>query len=214
MPTLATHGALGHIDWAVAGAFALGAVPASAASGRLAHHVTATTLRQGFGWFLVACGIAFVVYRLIGTEHPRSRRRPLSAADHQDSGEARRVPPGTPFPAPRRSGRVAAGPSPLTGGGQEHDAGLVTRGDGSEDGLMDVDEIIAGLSRSERDELRHRLAEEPAEDQERDLDERVARLEQLLGARAGGRSRGPGYGHGPGWGHGGHAHRHCPCCDW
>ena len=79
---------------------------------------------------------------------------------------------------------------------------------------MDVDEIIAGLSRSERDELRHRLAEEPAEDQERDLDERVARLEQLLGARAGGRSRGPGYGHGPGWGHGGHAHRHCPCCDW
>ena len=67
VPTLATHGALGHIDWAVAGAFALGAVPASAASGRLPHHVTATTLRQGFGWFLVACGIAFVVYRLIGT---------------------------------------------------------------------------------------------------------------------------------------------------
>jgi uncharacterized protein len=67
VPTLATHWALGHIDWAVAGAFALGAVPASAASGRLAHHVTATTLRQGFGWFLVACGIAFVVYRLIGT---------------------------------------------------------------------------------------------------------------------------------------------------
>jgi uncharacterized membrane protein YfcA len=28
IPTLATHGALGHVDWTVAGALALGAVPA------------------------------------------------------------------------------------------------------------------------------------------------------------------------------------------
>ena len=79
---------------------------------------------------------------------------------------------------------------------------------------MDIDEIIAGLSRSEREELRRRLAEWPAEDQEGDLGERVARLEQLLGTRGQGPVARPGYGHGTGCGHGGHAHRHCPCCGW
>ena len=40
IPTLATHWALGHIDWAVAGAFALGAIPTSIGSSQLAHRVT------------------------------------------------------------------------------------------------------------------------------------------------------------------------------
>lgn len=66
VPTLATHWALGHIDWRVAGALALGAVPASAVSSRVAHRVTGDTLRTAFGWFLVASGAAFVAYRLIG----------------------------------------------------------------------------------------------------------------------------------------------------
>jgi uncharacterized membrane protein YfcA len=37
VPTLATHWALGHIDWRVAGAFAGGVIPASVVGGRLAH---------------------------------------------------------------------------------------------------------------------------------------------------------------------------------
>jgi hypothetical protein len=64
IPTMVTHWALGHIDWAVAGAFALGAVPASALSGRLAQQVTGGAVRQAFGWFLVTSGAAFVAYRL------------------------------------------------------------------------------------------------------------------------------------------------------
>ncbi len=65
VPTLATHWALGHIDWAVAGAFALGAIPTSIVSGRLAQRVTGTRLRHAFGWFLIGSGIAFVVYRIL-----------------------------------------------------------------------------------------------------------------------------------------------------
>ena len=65
VPTLATHWALGHIDWAVAGAFALGAIPTSIASGRLAQRVTGTRLRHAFGWFLIGSGIAFVVNRVL-----------------------------------------------------------------------------------------------------------------------------------------------------
>ena len=64
IPTLATHWALGHVDWSVAGGFALGAVPTSAVSGRLAQRVTGATTRRAFGWFLVGSGAAFVVYRL------------------------------------------------------------------------------------------------------------------------------------------------------
>jgi uncharacterized protein len=64
VPTLLTHWALGHIDWAVAGAFALGMVPASAVSARLAQRVVGTRVRHAFGWFLVGSGVAFVVYRL------------------------------------------------------------------------------------------------------------------------------------------------------
>lgn len=44
---------------------ALGAVPASALSGRLAHRVAGAELRRVFGWCLIVSGLAFVVYRLI-----------------------------------------------------------------------------------------------------------------------------------------------------
>ena len=66
VPTLATHSALGHVDWAVAGAFALGAVPSSFAASRLARHVAGPRLRHAFGWFLIGSGIAFVFYRILG----------------------------------------------------------------------------------------------------------------------------------------------------
>ena len=65
VPTLATHWALGHIDWAVAWAFVLGSVPASALSSRLTRRVPGSALRQSFGWFLVACGVAFVTSRFL-----------------------------------------------------------------------------------------------------------------------------------------------------
>jgi uncharacterized membrane protein YfcA len=65
IPTLAAHVALGHVDWAVAAAFALGAVPASAVSARLAQRVPGTQLRHSFGWFLIVSGAAFVAYRLV-----------------------------------------------------------------------------------------------------------------------------------------------------
>lgn len=66
VPILAAHAALGHINWTVAGAFALGAVPTSVLSGRLAQRVTSGNLQKAFGWFLVASGIAFVLYRILG----------------------------------------------------------------------------------------------------------------------------------------------------
>ncbi len=66
LPTLVTHWALGHIDWRVASAFALGAVPASAASGRFAHRLAGPRVRAAFGWFLTVSGAAFVLFRLLG----------------------------------------------------------------------------------------------------------------------------------------------------
>jgi uncharacterized membrane protein YfcA len=66
VPILAAHAALGHINWTVAGAFALGAVPTSILSGQLAQRTTSSSLQKAFGWFLVASGIAFVLYRILG----------------------------------------------------------------------------------------------------------------------------------------------------
>jgi hypothetical protein len=63
---LVVHAALGHINWTVAGAFSLGAVPASFLSGRLAQRVASSALRKTFGWFLVVSGFAFVLYRVLG----------------------------------------------------------------------------------------------------------------------------------------------------
>ncbi len=64
IPTMVTHWALGHIDWSVAGAFALGAVPAGAISGQLAQRVAGETTRRAFGKLLMASGGAFVFYRI------------------------------------------------------------------------------------------------------------------------------------------------------
>jgi uncharacterized protein len=66
LPTLGTHWALGHIDWAVAGAYALGVVPSAAVSAQFAQRTPAKFVRSAFGWFLIASGAAFAVYRLAG----------------------------------------------------------------------------------------------------------------------------------------------------
>jgi len=52
VPIMATHWALGHTDGAVAEAFALGAVPTSAISGRMAQRVTGGVTRRTLGWLL------------------------------------------------------------------------------------------------------------------------------------------------------------------
>jgi uncharacterized protein len=65
IPTLLTHWALGHIDWAVAGEFGVGMLPASLVGGRLAHRIEGPVVRRAFGWFLVAFGTFFTVYRAL-----------------------------------------------------------------------------------------------------------------------------------------------------
>lgn len=65
VPTLATHWALGHIDWRVAGYFALGAAPASPVGTRLALRVHGVTVQRAFGVMLIIAGVAFSLIRLI-----------------------------------------------------------------------------------------------------------------------------------------------------
>lgn len=64
VPTLVTHWALGHIDWPLAGEFALGLLPGSVTGSRLAHRVQGPTLRRAFGLFLVVFGLFFTAYRI------------------------------------------------------------------------------------------------------------------------------------------------------
>ncbi len=65
IPTTVAHWALGHIDWSVAAALALGAIPASALTATWAQRMDAARVQVGFGWLLIACGAAFSLYRLI-----------------------------------------------------------------------------------------------------------------------------------------------------
>ena len=61
IPTLATHWALGHIDWTVATGFALGLIPASLVGARLIQHVPAHRARTAFGVMLTVFAIWFLV---------------------------------------------------------------------------------------------------------------------------------------------------------
>jgi uncharacterized protein len=65
IPTLAAHWALGHINWVLAGEFAAGLLPGSAGGSQLAHHVQGPVIRRAFGWFLVAFGLFFTIYRIV-----------------------------------------------------------------------------------------------------------------------------------------------------
>lgn len=64
VPTLVSHWALGHIDWPVAGAFAIGAVPGGLVGGRLAHRLEGETVRRAFGVLLIAFAVYFVARQL------------------------------------------------------------------------------------------------------------------------------------------------------
>jgi len=65
VPTLATHWALGPVDWSLAGPFAIGVILASFAGGVLARRVDGLAMRRAFGWFLIGCGVLFSLRRLV-----------------------------------------------------------------------------------------------------------------------------------------------------
>lgn len=65
IPTLVAHAMLGNIDWLVAGAFALGAVPASLVSAHFADRLKGQALRSSFGILLVLSGVVYVSYLLL-----------------------------------------------------------------------------------------------------------------------------------------------------
>ncbi len=64
VPTLATHWYLGNIDWAVAGAFAVGVIPATMVGARLSRRIPADVSRRAFGVVLVAFSVWFLATRV------------------------------------------------------------------------------------------------------------------------------------------------------
>jgi uncharacterized membrane protein YfcA len=64
IPTLIMHWALGHIDWTVAGGFAIGLIPAATVGAHLAQHVSPARSRLAFGALLVGFSIWFLVRQL------------------------------------------------------------------------------------------------------------------------------------------------------
>ena len=65
VPTLAAHIALGHVDWAVAGAFALGVIPASIVGARLGQRIPDVVARRAFGAVLVVFSVCFLALRVL-----------------------------------------------------------------------------------------------------------------------------------------------------
>jgi uncharacterized membrane protein YfcA len=66
VPTLAAHATLGHVDWVVAGAFALGMIPASLVGARLGRRLPDAVARRAFGAVLVAFSVCFLALRVVG----------------------------------------------------------------------------------------------------------------------------------------------------
>jgi uncharacterized membrane protein YfcA len=60
IPTLATHWALGHINWTIAAGFAVGSIPGAAIGSRLAQHLPAEAMKRTFGVLLMGFAIYFV----------------------------------------------------------------------------------------------------------------------------------------------------------
>ena len=60
IPTLATHWALGHINWTIAAAFALGSIPGAAFGSRVAQLLPAEAMKRAFGVLLIGFAIYFV----------------------------------------------------------------------------------------------------------------------------------------------------------
>ncbi|MDP9073596.1 MAG: sulfite exporter TauE/SafE family protein [Actinomycetota bacterium] len=65
VPSLATHWALGHINWTVAAAFGIGAIPGAIVGSRLVTHIPAEPLRKVFGVMLVAFSVYYIAHQLL-----------------------------------------------------------------------------------------------------------------------------------------------------
>ncbi|MBK5286929.1 MAG: sulfite exporter TauE/SafE family protein [Acidimicrobiia bacterium] len=61
IPTLITHWALGHVDWVVAGGFALGLIPAAAIGARIAQRLPAARARFAFALMLIVFATWFLI---------------------------------------------------------------------------------------------------------------------------------------------------------
>jgi uncharacterized membrane protein YfcA len=61
IPTIAAHWLLGDIDWAVAGAFALGLVPASMVGARIGRNLPERVVRPAFGIVLTLFAVCFLI---------------------------------------------------------------------------------------------------------------------------------------------------------
>lgn len=66
IPTLLSHWFVGHIDWAVAGTFALGALPGSLVGTRLGALLPAAPVRRAFGVALVLFSLWFLARQMMG----------------------------------------------------------------------------------------------------------------------------------------------------
>jgi uncharacterized membrane protein YfcA len=64
LPTLATHWALGHVNWTIAVELGAGQVAGAFFGGRLAQRVEGHVVGRAFGWFLIAFGFLFTAYRI------------------------------------------------------------------------------------------------------------------------------------------------------
>jgi uncharacterized protein len=64
VPTLVAHVVLGHVDWAVAGAFALGVIPTSMVGARLGRRLPDVVARRAFGAVLVLFSVGFLALRV------------------------------------------------------------------------------------------------------------------------------------------------------
>jgi len=65
VPSLATHWALGHINWTVAAAFAVGAIPGAVVGSRLVTHIPPEPLRKVFGVMLVGFSVYYIAHQLL-----------------------------------------------------------------------------------------------------------------------------------------------------
>jgi uncharacterized membrane protein YfcA len=65
VPTFAAHAALGHVDWVVAGAFAVGMIPASLVGARLGLRLPEVVARRAFGAVLVVFSLCFLALRVL-----------------------------------------------------------------------------------------------------------------------------------------------------
>lgn len=72
IPTLATHWALGHINWTVAAAFALGSIPGAAIGSQVTQRIPAAPMKRSFGIVLIVFAVYFVGRQFLNRDDEQS----------------------------------------------------------------------------------------------------------------------------------------------